>query len=153
MSDHTLSTWELVVDNTVGSEENLEEKSREVADIRMYHFSRNFLQLGCDMLWWLWSTRVFFTFSTSLTPIYFQQVWPHMKYIRVGVWRHRGQGGEPGGEGQGVCLYYDVSHQLTISSTRTWYGLFILVDMKLFYTFNKYKKPWCQPSSPQHITS
>ena len=36
--------------------DNKEEKTREVADIimdiRMYHFGWNFLQLGCDMLWW-----------------------------------------------------------------------------------------------------
>ena len=49
MSDH--QSCELVVDNTVDSKDNLEEKAREVTDIRMYHFSKNFLQLGRDMLW------------------------------------------------------------------------------------------------------
>ena len=34
MSDHTLSTWKLVVDDTEGSKKNLEGKTREVADIR-----------------------------------------------------------------------------------------------------------------------
>ena len=47
----TFSTCELVVDETVDSKDNLEEKAKEVADIRMYHFSKNFLQLGRDMLW------------------------------------------------------------------------------------------------------
>ena len=42
----------LVVDNTVDGKDNLDKKTREVADIRMYHFGLNFLQLGCDMLWW-----------------------------------------------------------------------------------------------------
>ena len=39
MSDHTSSTRELVVDVTVDGEENLEEKTREVADIRMHQIS------------------------------------------------------------------------------------------------------------------
>ena len=34
----TTSTCELVVIDTVDGEDNLEEKAREVADIRMYHF-------------------------------------------------------------------------------------------------------------------
>ena len=37
MSDQTSSTRELVVDNTVDGKKNLEEKTREVADIRMNH--------------------------------------------------------------------------------------------------------------------
>ena len=41
----------LVVDDTVDGKDNLDKKTREVADIRMYHFGWNFLQLGCDMLW------------------------------------------------------------------------------------------------------
>ena len=31
--------------------DNLEENTREVADIQMYHFGWNFLQLGSDVLW------------------------------------------------------------------------------------------------------
>ena len=50
MSDHTSSTRELVVDDTVDGKNKLEEMTREVADIRMYHFDKNFLQLGRDML-------------------------------------------------------------------------------------------------------
>ena len=51
MSDHTSSTRELVVDDTVDCEWNLEEKTREVADIRMYHFGWNFFKhVGRDML-------------------------------------------------------------------------------------------------------
>ena len=39
------------VDNIVDGKDNSEEMTREVADIRMYHFGKNFLQLGRDMLW------------------------------------------------------------------------------------------------------
>ena len=46
-----LSTCGLVVDGIVVSKDNREEKTREGVDIRLYHFSLNFLQLGCDMLW------------------------------------------------------------------------------------------------------
>ena len=45
-----LNTGELVVNHTVDGEDNQEEKTMEVADIRMYHFDKNFLQLGRDML-------------------------------------------------------------------------------------------------------
>ena len=58
-----LSTWELVVDNTMDGKDNLEEKTREVADIQMYHYGWNFLQLGSEMLCWRWLTSFFFTFS------------------------------------------------------------------------------------------
>ena len=44
ISDQTLSTNELEVIDTVKGRENLEEKTREVADIRMYHIGKNFLQ-------------------------------------------------------------------------------------------------------------
>ena len=38
MSDHqSCGSCELVVDNTVDGKDNLEEKTREVADIRMNH--------------------------------------------------------------------------------------------------------------------
>ena len=47
----TLNTCELVMDGTVVGKANKEEKTREVADIRIYHFSWKFLQLGCDMQW------------------------------------------------------------------------------------------------------
>ena len=47
----TLSACELVFDDTVDGEENLEEKTREVADIKMHHITRNFLQRGrCGLL-------------------------------------------------------------------------------------------------------
>ena len=36
--------------------DNLEETTRGVDDIRMHHFVKNFLQLGCDLLWWWWLT-------------------------------------------------------------------------------------------------
>ena len=47
----TLNTGELVVNHTVDGKDNQEEKTGEGVDIRMYHFSLNFLQLGCDKLW------------------------------------------------------------------------------------------------------
>ena len=69
-------TCELVVDNTVDSKDNMEEKTSEVADIRRYHFSWNYLQSGSDMQWWyrLISCLTFFrsfllilkTFMTTL---------------------------------------------------------------------------------------
>ena len=46
----TLRTCE-EVDDIFDGRDNKEEKTREGVDIRMYHFSLNFLQLGCDMLW------------------------------------------------------------------------------------------------------
>ena len=45
----TLDTGELEVNDTVDSKDNLEEKTMEVSDIRMYHFGWNFLQKGFDM--------------------------------------------------------------------------------------------------------
>ena len=47
----TLSKCGLVFDGTVDGNDNKEEKTREVANTRMYYFGRNFLQLGHDMLW------------------------------------------------------------------------------------------------------
>ena len=47
----TLSTCELVVDNTLDGEDNLSEKTREVVDIRLQHFGWNSLQLSSDMMW------------------------------------------------------------------------------------------------------
>ena len=46
-----LNTGELVVNHTMDGEDNQEEKTMEVADIRMYNCSWNFLQLGHDLLW------------------------------------------------------------------------------------------------------
>ena len=46
----TLRTCE-EVDDTMDGKDNKEEKTREGVDIRMYHFSLNFFQLGCDKLW------------------------------------------------------------------------------------------------------
>ena len=45
----TFCSCGLVVDGTVDGKDNKEEKTREVADMRMYHFGKNFLQLGRDM--------------------------------------------------------------------------------------------------------
>ena len=47
----TLSSCELMVDDIVDGKNNKEKKIRGVADIRIYHFSWIFLQVGCDMKW------------------------------------------------------------------------------------------------------
>ena len=41
----------MVVYDSVDGKDNLEEKTREVADRMMYHFDYIFLQLVFDMLW------------------------------------------------------------------------------------------------------
>ena len=46
-----MDTCGLVFDGTVDGNDNKEEKTREVANTRMYHFSRNIFQLGHEMLW------------------------------------------------------------------------------------------------------
>ena len=46
----TLNTCELVVEDTVDSKDNLEDDTMEVTEIKMYHFSRNIFQLGCEVL-------------------------------------------------------------------------------------------------------
>ena len=56
-----LSTCALVVDGSAGGKDNNEEKIREVAVVRMYHFGWNFLQ--CDMLWRWWLSQRFFYFQ------------------------------------------------------------------------------------------
>ena len=43
-----LNTGELVVNHTVDGEDNQEEKTMEVADIRMYHFCCNKDVICCD---------------------------------------------------------------------------------------------------------
>ena len=61
----TLSTCALVVDGSAVGKDNNEEKIREVAVVRMYHFGWNFLQLGigCDMLWRWWLSQRFLHFQ------------------------------------------------------------------------------------------
>ena len=51
------------------SKDNKEEKTREVAEIRMYHFSWNFLQLGYDMLYVVIvvDMKIFYTFNMCAT--------------------------------------------------------------------------------------
>ena len=58
-----------LVDDTVDGKDNKKEKTRKVPDIRMYHISWNFLQLGRDMLWWWWLTWKLFLLSTCLTTL------------------------------------------------------------------------------------
>ena len=62
----TLRTWKLVVNDTVDGKDNLEEKTREVSKIRMYHLSWVFPHLGCDMLWWCWLTSIFSHISDNI---------------------------------------------------------------------------------------
>ena len=78
-----------MVDSTVDGKDNKEEETREVADSRMYHISWNFLKRIWYAVVMVFDMREF---------LYFWYVWPHIKYIWVGGWRHRGQEGEPGGE-------------------------------------------------------
>ena len=58
-----------MVNGTLDSKDNKEEKTREVAEIRMYHFSWNFLQLGYDMLYVVIvvDMKVFYTFNMCAT--------------------------------------------------------------------------------------
>ena len=46
----TFCSCGLVVDGTVESKDNEAEKTREIADMRIYHFSWNFLHIRCDEL-------------------------------------------------------------------------------------------------------
>ena len=52
-----------------------EEKTREVANIMMYHFSRNFFQQGCDMLWWIGDG------GWQESCLFFQDVWPYQGHV------------------------------------------------------------------------
>ena len=58
-------TWWSTTPSGVYGKDNLEEKTRDIADIRMCHLGSNFLQLGRDMLCWLWLTFKFYTFNMS----------------------------------------------------------------------------------------
>ena len=57
----------LMVDGTVNCKDNEEEKTREVAGIRMHHISWNFLSQRCDMPWLCWLTWELFILSRCLT--------------------------------------------------------------------------------------
>ena len=69
MSDHTLKTRELVVDDNVDSKENLEEKTREVADITMCRISltRMFYVLCLCFFMVVLVDIIFFILLTFLT--------------------------------------------------------------------------------------
>ena len=56
----------------------------------------------------------------------------HIKYIRVGGQGHCGRQGQQGGEDQGGRWNKDVSLWLEFSSTRTWFAVVMVVDMKVF---------------------
>ena len=56
--------------------------------------------------------------------------------INVGGGRHCGRQGQQGGENQGGRWHWDVSFRLEFSSTRIWYAMVMVVDMKVGYTLN-----------------
>ena len=62
MSDNIKSTCELMVEDTVDSKDNLEEDTREVAKIRIYHFTWIFFNL--DVMCWgdIRLTSIFFVY-------------------------------------------------------------------------------------------
>ena len=60
-----ISTWELEVDNTVHGEDNLEEKTREDADIRIYHISWRLFDRTWYAVMMLVDMRVFNVFNMS----------------------------------------------------------------------------------------
>ena len=62
----------MVVDNTVESKENKEETTREFADIRMYHFSWNFLRLAVVMVVDITVVFIISTFVTTLRSCEFE---------------------------------------------------------------------------------
>ena len=99
--------------------------TREVADIRIYHISWNFLQLGYAMIMVV-DMKVVYTFNMS----------DHTKYMRVGARRHHGWQGQFGGEDQGDCRHPDVSLRLEFSSTWIWNAAVMVVDINLF-TFSQ----------------
>ena len=67
----------------------------------------------------------FYTFDMPNIP-------NHIKYMRFGCRRHRGRQGQQDGEDQGGGIT-----SVEFFSNRTWYAVVvILVDMKVFYTFN-----------------
>ena len=70
---------------------------------------------------------IFYTFNMPNIP-------NHIKYMRFGCRRHRGRQGQQDGEDQGGGIT-----SVEFFSNRTWYAVVvILVDMKVFYTFNMY---------------
>ena len=81
----------------------------------MYQFSLNFFQLECYMLWWLWLARFFFILSRSLKV---HESWcSTTSWTGRRTWRRRQRS------------------SLTLQCI-TSVGLFILVDIKLVYTFD-----------------
>ena len=65
----TLSTCELVVDDTVGGKDIMEKETRKVNDKWDVLLRLEFFSTGCDMLWRLWLTCKFFILSACLTTL------------------------------------------------------------------------------------
>ena len=88
----TLSRRELVVDNTVDGKDTKEEKTREVPDIRRYHFSWNLIQ---NRMWYnvvlVVDMKVFYSFHKA----------DNIKYMWVVCRRHCGRHEQVGREAQG----------------------------------------------------
>ena len=53
-----------------------------------------------------------------------------------GGWEHCERQEQQGEQDQGVCWHEDVSLQLKFSLTRMWCAVVMVVDMRVFYTFN-----------------
>ena len=62
-TSENIKLCELMVDDTMDGKNNKEKKIRGVADIRIYHFSWNFLWQGCARLWWWMMISIFHIFN------------------------------------------------------------------------------------------
>ena len=90
----------------------------------MYHISWNFLQLGRDMLWWWWLTWKLFLLSTCLNTL-----------STCGLVFDGTVDSNDNKEEKTREVANTVSLRYEFSSTRTWYAVVIVVDMKVFLYF------------------
>ena len=104
----TFSTCELVVDGNVDGNDNKEEKTREVANNRMYHFGCNKDVICCDEWVMLVDIKVFHSFNMS----------DNIKFMCVDGRRHWGWQGQLHIGDHGGWWHHDVSLQLECSSLR-----------------------------------
>ena len=104
----TFSTCELVVDGNVDGNDNKEEKTREVANNRMYHFGCNKDVICCDEWVMLVDIKVFHSFNMS----------DNIKFMCVDGRRHWGWQGQLHVGDHGGWWHHDVSLQLECSSLR-----------------------------------
>ena len=85
---------------------NKEEKTREVANIRMYHFCRNFFQLGCDICGEL-------VMVVDKKVVYSFKMCDHIKVMCVSGLQHCGWQGQHAEETMDSG-HYDVSLKLEL---------------------------------------